>query len=159
MNKIFSLKAILATSIGAGIIGSLSLPAKAHANEEIAENKAELILSQNYGYGDRINNDESGDSLRNIVGLTGMAIGTGVVAYRLARAYNPSLVNSLPTTGNDRHTALLDRVKPKLRRELLRLVHNKDTASRLLSGTLSSHPNRNPNWLAEKVIYDLKRGR
>ena len=158
MNKIFSLKAILATSIGLGVINSFDLPVRAYETKKVDENKAELILSQNYGYSDRTNDTEPTDGLKNIIGLTGLAIGTGVVGYHLTRTYKPSLANSLPTK-SDRHTALLDRVSPKLRRELLRLVHNKATASRLLSGTLSSHPNRNPNWLAEKVIYDLKRGR
>ena len=158
MNKIFSLKAILATSIGLGIINSFGLSVRAYDTEKINENKAELILGQNYGYSDPTNNTEPIDNVKNIVGLTGLAIGTGVVGYHLTRTYKPSLANSLPTK-SDRNTVLLNRVSPRLRRELLRLVHNKETASRLLSGTLSSHPNRNPNWLAEKVIYDLKRGR
>ncbi len=158
MNKIFSLKAILATSIGAGIIGSFALPVRAYKSNELEKNEAELILSQNYGYSDRISNDRSTDSFKNVIGLTGLAIGTGIVGYRLTKTDKPSLANSF-STRSDRSSGLLDRVKPKLRRELLRLVHNRDTASRLLSGTLSSHPNRNPNWLAEKVIYDLKRGR
>ena len=158
MNKIFSLKAILAASIGLSVIGNFDLPVRAYETKKINENKAELILGQNYSYSDRTNNTEPTDNLRNIIGLTGLAIGTGVVGYHLTRAYKPSLANSLPTR-SDRNTVLLDRVSPKLRRELLRLVHNKETASRLLSGTLSSHPDRNPNWLAEKVIYDLKRGR
>ena len=95
---------------------------------------------------------------KKIVGLTGLAIGTGVIGYHLTRAYKPSLVNSLPTI-NNQSASILERVSPKLRRELLRLVHNRQTASRLLSGTLTSHPGRSPNWLAEKVIYDLKRDR
>ena len=176
MNEIFSLKAILTTLISLGVIGSLKLPVRAYETEKIDENKAELILGhsfpalerrglrltafrgQNYGYSEQIDSTEPTDNLRNIIGLTGLAIGTGVVGYHLTRVYKPSLANSLPVQG-DRNTALLDRVSPKLRRELLRLVHNKATASRLLSGTRLSHPDRNPNWLAEKVIYDLKRGR
>lgn len=157
MNEIFSLKAILTASISLGVIGSLGLPVKAYETNKTQENKAEL-LSQDYGYGERTNNTEPTDNLKNIIGLTGLAIGTGVVGYQLTRTYKPSLANSLFTKG-DRNTAILDRVSPKLRRELLRLVHNKATASRLLSGTRSLNPNRHPNWLAEKVIYDLKRGR
>ncbi|WP_319418894.1 hypothetical protein [Pleurocapsa sp. FMAR1] len=42
--------------------------------------------------------------------------------------------------------------------KLLRLVHNKQTANRLLRGTMLGHADR-PNWLAEKVIYDLERDR
>ena len=157
MNEIFSVKAILTALIGLGIAGNFDLPVRAYETKKV-DNKAELILSQNYGYGDRPDNTQPSDNLRNIIGLTGLAIGTGVVGYHLTRAYKPSLANSWPTK-SDRNAVLLDRVSPKLRRELLRLVHNQATANRLLSGTLSSHPNRKPNWLAEKVIYDLKRGR
>ncbi|MDJ0690679.1 MAG: hypothetical protein QNJ41_19485 [Xenococcaceae cyanobacterium MO_188.B32] len=96
--------------------------------------------------------------MKKIVGITGLAIGTGVIGWHLTRAYKPSLVNSVPTINNN-NSSLLDRVSPKLRQQLLRLVHNRQTANRLLSGTLTNHPGRSPNWLAEKVIYDLQRDR
>ena len=156
MDKIFSWKTLLATLIGTGIASSLAVPVEAVGEKSIASSTEELILSQNF---DRNYNNEPSDDLKNIIGLTGLAIGTGVVGYHLTRAYNPSLVNSLPGVNNNTGTSLLDRVNPKLRKELLRLVHNKAVASRLLSGTLTSHPGRSPNWVAEKVIYDLKRGR
>ena len=157
MDKIFSWKTLLTTLIGTGIAGSLAaLPTEAMGERSIASStETELILSQNF---DRTYDNEPSDDLKNIIGLTGLAIGTGVVGYHLTRAYKPSLVNSLPTVNNT-SSSLLDRVSPKLRKELLRLVHNKAVASRLLSGTLSSHPGRSPNWVAEKVIYDLKRDR
>ena len=146
MNKIFW-QTVFSTVIGTGIASSIvALPAKA--------NKPDLVFSQNYTYSDRPSSTD-GDNLRNIIGLTGLAIGTGVVGYHLSRAYKPSVAN-LPTNNTG---SLLDRVTPKLRQELLRLVHNRATADRLLSGTLNSHPYRSPNWLAEKVIYDLKRDR
>ncbi len=154
----FSLKAILTTSIGIGVISSQTMPDRGSKNHNYEATKAELIMSQNYGKARSPYNSESGDSFKNIIGLTGLAIGTGVIAHHLTRTYKPSWANSFPTTNNN-STVLLDRVSPKLRRELLRLVHNKETASRLLSGTLVTHPGRKPNWLAEKVIYDLKRGR
>ena len=156
--NIVSLKTILTALIGTGIASSLAaLPAEAIAEKLLASStETELILSQNF---DRNYNNEPSDDLKNIIGLTGLAIGTGVVGYHLTRAYNPSLVNSLPGVNNNTGTSLLDRVNPKLRKELLRLVHNKAVASRLLSGTLTSHPGRSPNWVAEKVIYGLKRGR
>lgn len=160
MYKMFSFKTILTTLIGTSIAGSLiALPARANQDNLVNQSSdAELILSQNFSYSDRPDNDRSTDNFKNIVGLTGLAIGTGVVSYHLTRAYNPSLANSLPTTHNH-SAALLDRISPKLRRELLRLVNNPQTANRLLSGTLMSHANRSPNWVAEKVIYDLKRDR
>lgn len=98
------------------------------------------------------------EDFKKIVGITGLAIGTGVIAWHLTRADKPSPINSILTINKDSRL-LLDRVSPKLRQQLLRLVHNRQTANRLLSGTLTSHPNRSPNWLAEKVIYDLQRDR
>ena len=147
---------ILTVLFGIGMVGStVSLPVRTDASDL----KQDLTLSQNFNY--EFNNenygDRSTDNLRNVIGLTGLAIGTGVIGYHLSRAYKPSLAN-LPAV-NAGHSELLGRVSPKLRRELLRLVHNQATASRLLSGTSMSHPGRNPNWVAEKVIYDLKRGR
>ncbi|WP_319422777.1 hypothetical protein [Pleurocapsa sp. FMAR1] len=157
MNK-FSLKTIVTTLIGTGIVGSLvALPVRA-SEDNLIEPTSNLILSQ-VSDGER-NYTEPSDNynFKNIIGLTGLAIGTGVVGYHLTRAYKLSLANSLPTVNNS-STSLLTRVSPKLRRELLRLVHNQQTADRLLSGTFNSHRDRSANWLAEKVIYDLKRDR
>ncbi len=160
MNKILTLKTIVTTLIGTSIASSLMvLPVR--ASEDNLQQRAtpeELILSQNFDFNSPSNNPQPTDNLNKIVGLTGLAIGTGVIGYHLTRAYKPSLVHSIPTLNNN-NASLLDRVSPKLRQELLRLVHNRQTASRLLSGTLSSHPGRSPNWVAEKVIYDLKRDR
>lgn len=153
MNKI-SWRTILTALIGTGVVGGIAVPAKA-IEEPLATSSTELVLSQNF---DRSDRSEPNDDFRNIVGLTGLAIGTGVVGYHLTRAYRPSLVDSLPNA-NKGHASLIDRVNPKLRKELLRLVHNRAIATRLLSGTLTSHPGRSANWAAEKVIYDLKRGR
>ena len=155
----FSWKNILTTLIGTGIARSIvALPVR--ANEDLVTDwtNAELILSQ-INYGNPVESNEPSDSFKNIVGLTGLAIGTGIVGYHLTRAYKPSLANSLPAVNSSSGTSLLTRVSPKLRRELLRLVHNRATAHRLLSGTLNSHPGRSANWIAEKVIYDLKRDR
>ena len=159
MNKMFSWKTILTTLIGTGIAGSI-VTSPVRANENLLDDSTnrELILSQ-IDYGNSVKTNEPSDSFKNIVGLTGLAVGTGVVGYHLTRAYKPSLVNSLPNLNNNSGTSLLTRVNPRLRRELLRLVHNQATADRLLSGTLNSHPGRSANWVAEKVIYDLKRGR
>lgn len=158
MNK-FSLK-ILTTAIGAGIAGSLiALPVKANEDSLLPPtSNSESILSQ-VNYQDRTYNSEPSGDFKNIVGLTGLAIGTGVIGYHLSRAHKPTLANSLPTSNSSSGSSLLTSVSPKLRRELLRLVHNRQTANRLLSGTLNAHPDRSANWLAEKVIYDLKRDR
>ena len=160
MNKILTLKTILTTLIGTSFASSLMyLPAKASEDNVVPQTtNAELIFSQNFNYGDRFNDNSSTDNLNKIVGLTGLAIGTGVIGYHLTRAYKPSLVNSIPAINNN-SALIIDRISPKLRKELLRLVNNRQTANRLLSGALSSHPHRSVNWLAEKVIYDLKRDR
>ncbi|HHP7231061.1 MAG TPA: hypothetical protein ACFCUY_09400 [Xenococcaceae cyanobacterium] len=161
MHKIFSLKTILTTLISTSLASSLvGLPVRANeANLSPETSNAELILSQNYStYSDRPNRSQSADDLKNIVGITGLAIGTGVIGWHLTRADKPSLVNSLGTNRNH-NASLLDSISPKLRQELLRLVHNRQTANRLLAGTSTSHPGRSANWLAEKVIYDLKRDR
>lgn len=102
-------------------------------------------------------NSPADNSLNQIIGVTGLAIGTGVIGYHLSRSNRPSLVNSLPYNNAD--TLLLERVSPKLRQKLLRLVNNEQTVNRLLTGTRLRHGNRTPNWLAEKVIYDLERDR
>ena len=153
----FSFETIVKTLIGTGIAGSLAaLPVRANQTESTV--KAETIVSQ-IDYDNRSYNNQPSDNFKNLVGLTGLAIGTGVVGYHVSKAYRPSFANSLPATNNGSSTALLTRVSPKLRRELLRLVHNQQTANRLMNGTANSHPGRSANWIAEKVIYDLKRDR
>ena len=72
------------------------------------------------------------------------------MGWHISRAYKPSVVNAISERSNNK-TVLLERVSPKLRRELLRLVNDRQTVNRLLSGTLTSHPSRSFNWLAEKV--------
>ena len=162
----FSFKTVLTTLIGTGIAGSLvALPVRAHENDSVRLQNEPVSLSQisygDYGnLGDRSNGEPS-DRLKNIVGLAGLAIGTGVIGYHVSKAYHPSLANSLSTinSNSSSNATLLARVSPKLRRELLRLVHNQQTADRLMNGTSIGHPGRSANWVAEKVIYDLKRDR
>lgn len=101
--------------------------------------------------------NSSTDNINKIIGITGLGIGTGLVAYRVYRNYRPSSANSLPYSNTN--TVLFDRLSPKLRQKLLQLVHNRETANRLLTGTMLNHANRSPDWLAEKVIYDLERDR
>ena len=150
---------------------SLALPTKANSlevksNSEIAleqtgiisEQKApssnlnsETLASANLSSSNNFN-----DWSKKIVGLTGLAIGSGVIAYQLASKNSTPLANF---TQNQTKGLLLDRVSPKLRQKLLRLAHNPQTANRLLTGTMLAHQDRSPNWLAEKVIYDLERDR
>jgi len=158
----FSIKAVLTTLIGTSIAGSLiAFPVRANENtlaQQQDESEINLDRISYSDYGDRDFNEPS-DSLRNIIGFTGLAIGTGVVGYQVSKTYKPSLVGSLPTLGNNSNATLLTRANPKLRREILRLVHNQAIAERLMDGTSLNHPERSANWIAEKVIYDLKRDR
>lgn len=150
MDKIFSLKTILATLVSTTMVSGLAaLPVR--ANEAINFDR------DIYTYSDRFDDNSTTDNLNKIVGITGLLVGTGAIGWYLTKTYKPSLVNSLPAPSNN--TSLLASINPKLRRELLTLVHDRQTANRLLSGTLTSHPGRSANWLAEKVIYDLKRDR
>lgn len=63
---------------------------------------------------------------------------------------------------SDRHstTTQIDRASPKLRKQLLTLLHNdKETADRLVAQIKRNHPHQSTNWAAEKAIYDLERDR
>jgi hypothetical protein len=99
----------------------------------------------------------STDNLNKIIGVTGLSLGAGFIVYRLNRANKSSTTKSLAYGNTD--TLLLDRLSPKLRKKLLQLIHNRETANRLLTGAMFYHADRSPNWLAEKVIYDLERDR
>lgn len=63
---------------------------------------------------------------------------------------------------SDRHptTTQIDKASPKLRKQLLTLLHNdKETADRLVAQIKRNNPNQSTNWAAEKAIYDLERDR
>lgn len=100
--------------------------------------------------------NEPSDELKTIVAFAGLAIGTGVIGYHVSKAYRPSFASPIPKAENN---GILGKVSPKLRKELLRLIQDRQTVNRLLKGTYKSHPGRSADWLAEKVIYDLKRDR
>ena len=146
---------VMGTTIAMGLI---SLPAAANETGLVNELSNWNQNYENFDFRERRNRREPGNNIKNIVGITGLGIGTGVIAWHLVGANKTSLAKSLGET-NNKNRSLLNQVNPKLRRELLRLVNNSQTVNRLLSGTLARHPDRSPNWLAEKVIYDLKRDR
>lgn len=57
-------------------------------------------------------------------------------------------------------TTQIDQASPKLRKQLLTLLHNdKETADRLVAQIKRNNPNQSTNWAAEKAIYDLERDR
>lgn len=168
MKNFVSLVTFLITITAGGL---LAISAEAKSIETVSTSLAEqsqinnetATLASISQLGDRNSgnvpekNSSADNSLNQIIGVTGLAIGTGVIGYHLSRSNRPSLVNSLPYSNTE--TFLLERVSPKLRQKLLRLVNNKQTVNRLLTGTRLRHGERSPNWLAEKVIYDLERDR
>ena len=102
---------------------------------------------------------ESKDNLTKIIFFVS-SIGAGALCWRISRSRQGTKSNfKLIKTNNDSDTALLDRVNPKLRRQLLRLINDPKTVNRLLMGIYQNNSHRSPNWIAEKAIYDLRRGR
>jgi hypothetical protein len=155
MKKLIFYSTLIVTLIANGI-----LPRSAKADEFKANQSSILItsstLSNSFDWNVPSNDTLAENNLNKIVGITGLAVGTGVIAYHLSKNNKPTLANFSHTNTD---TLLLDRVSPKLRQQLLRLINNKQTANRLLTGTLSKYGDHSPNWLAEKVIYDLQRDR
>lgn len=98
------------------------------------------------------------ENLARILILAGLISGVGIIGWQLSRQ-RPSRRSSPLLVGKTSSKALIDRVSPKLRRQLLRLINDPKTANRLLMGIHQHHCDRDPDWLAEKVIYDLRRGR
>ncbi|MBE9046557.1 hypothetical protein IQ255_19440 [Pleurocapsales cyanobacterium LEGE 10410] len=97
------------------------------------------------------------DNVVRILIIAGLLSGVGTLGWYLFRYQQFSKASPIPRGHLNR--TLLDRVSPQLRRQLLRLVNDPKTANRLLVGIHKHHSDRSPNWLAEKAIYDLKRGR
>ncbi|MEM8828282.1 MAG: hypothetical protein AAGE96_02870 [Cyanobacteria bacterium P01_G01_bin.19] len=100
---------------------------------------------------------EPADNLTKLVFLAGI-VGAGALCWNTYQSRRKGKSKFVPIQ-YDSGTALLDRVSPKLRRQLLRLVNDPRTVNRLLMGIHKNNSDRSPNWIAEKVIYDLRRGR
>ena len=101
--------------------------------------------------------ESSEDNLGRIILLTGL-IGIGSMFWRMAQSRQRAN-SSFRLVKSKSETALLDRVSPKLKRQLLRLINDPKTVNRLLMGIYKDNSHRSPNWIAEKAIYDLRRGR
>ena len=97
------------------------------------------------------------ENLTKILVFAGLLSGVGIIGWQLSRQGTSG--RSTPILGKTSNKALIDRVSPKLRRQLLRLINDPKTVNRLLMGIQKDHRDRDPDWLAEKVIYDLRRGR
>lgn len=101
------------------------------------------------------------DNLTKTLIIVGLVSTVGLVGWRLSRQGNAPVIDPMAKGKGQKNTnkALIDQVNPKLRRKLLRLINDPKTANRLLMGIHKHNRNRSPNWLAEKAIYDLRRGR
>jgi hypothetical protein len=170
MQKSISFPAFLTAVIATGLF---AIPTKALPSQEkrvsvadaagiydLDQRTTNLAVTSNLDdrvWLDAARENSSTDNINRIIGITGLSIGGGFIAYRLYRADKASVTNSL--ADGKTNTLLLDRLSPKLRKKLLQLIHNRETANRLLTGMMLSHADRSPNWLAEKVIYDLERDR
>ena len=113
-------------------------------------------LAQNNGIKINFSDSQSQDNLTKVIVLLGL-VGTSALFWYLFKSHQSASPIFQPNRNSD--TVLLDRVSPKLRRQLLRLINDPKTVNRLLMGIYKNNRDRSPNWLAEKAIYDLKRGR
>lgn len=125
------------------------------ANSSAIAANSNLVAQNNRVEPNYLDNQSQDNSTRIIV-LLGL-IGMGGLCWYLF-GFRQSTKPNFAARGNS-DTALLDRVSPKLRRQLLRLVNDPKTVNRLLVGIYRNNSDRSPNWIAEKAIYDLKRGR
>jgi hypothetical protein len=153
MQKSISFPAFLTAVIATGLF---AIPTKALPSQEQRVSVADAANLNDRVWLDTVRENSSTDNINRIIGITGLSIGGGFIAYRLYRHDKASVTN---LANGKTNTLLLDRLSPKLRKKLLQLIHNRETANRLLTGTMLTHADRSPNWLAEKVIYDLERDR
>ncbi len=130
---------------------AIAIPADSQAvsNNTVLQKANQITLN--------LSTKESKDRLIKIAFLASL-VGTGTLFWKISQSRGgaKSRLKILDTQSNK---ALIDRVSPKLRRQLLRLVNDPKTANRLLMGIYKNNSHRSPNWIAEKAIYDLRRGR
>ena len=127
------------------------------ALEEDRVNQNQILLGDS-SFLNRNSEGESENSTKILI-LAGLISVVGFTGWQLSRQSHSGKTRTNNWLNQPSNKALIDRVSPKLRRQLLRLINDPKTANRLLMGIHKHHRDRNPNWLAEKVIYDLRRGR
>lgn len=108
---------------------------------------------------------DSTDAAQMIAGLAIVGAGAGVIAYSAKRGYSPQSAGqsagySANNSANRSTSPQSGQANSRLQKKLLRLLHNdQNAANRLLTHVQQTHPARSPNWVIEKVIYDLERDR
>lgn len=122
------------------------------SNNMVVQNSQDKILNLNKA------NSQSSRELSKIIIFCGL-IGTSTLLWWFFQSRQQGNESSFAPTVKDSPAQLLNRVSPKLRRQLLRLINDPKTVNRLLTGIHHKNPHRSPNWVAEKAIYDLRRGR
>lgn len=135
------------------------------ATSAIAQETENKLVGENIFLSDRNNlavntsKDPVKDNLAKTLVVLGLVSTVGFVGWRISRQGNAPAADLMAKGRKNTNTALINQVNPKLRRKLLGLVNDPKTANRLLMGIYKHNRDRSPNWLAEKAIYDLRRGR
>ena len=158
MNKNISTHSFLLATCTAVWLGIFALPHTETTKSAVAQlSGSNLILKESNPIALNLpNRDSKIDSNKIILFMS--LVGIGALFWSISQSRKGSKPNfQAIETGSS--TALLDRVKPKLRRQLLRLINDPKTVNRLLMGIHQNNRDRSPNWIAEKAIYDLRRGR
>jgi len=126
---------------------------------EIMFADSNIILSDRNNLAVNIANDPAKDKLVKTLIILGLVSVVGFVGWHLSHQGNAPVSDLMKKGQKNGKKTLIDQVNPKLRRKLLRLVNDPKTANRLLMGIHKHNRDRSANWLAEKAIYDLRRGR
>jgi hypothetical protein len=165
MFKAFRLDNVVAVPIALTVLGSLalSLPIARFNSTEIETRTAsiaQLSISEEDSNRNLSENSENNEALK-LLGIAALGVGAlGIVWQRDRQNKTLSFDTIVANSHRQNNTLWIDKTDPKLRKKLLRLLHNdRSTANRLIAGASISHPDRSVNWLAEKVIYDLERDR
>ena len=153
MNKNISICAFIVTMLTTLWLEVLMIATPANARTV----KNGFLYDKNERIALSISDKESKDDLIKIIFFASL-VATGGIVWKISQSRKRSKYSFVPSKTQS-NTALLDRLSPKLRRQLLRLVNDPKTANRLLMGVFKNNSHRSANWIAEKVIYDLRRGR
>ena len=138
--------------------GYLTIPMNVLATEKMPVDRSTLLSDRNNFV---VNSSKAlaKDNLTKTLVILGLVSTVGFVGWRLSKQGNAPTATLIAKGQRNSNKALINQVNPKLRRKLLRLVNDPKTANRLLMGIHKHNRDRSPNWLAEKAIYDLRRGR
>lgn len=151
LGKSISIGLLVATGALGGVLASQT----SHSNTDPSPSLLKQGISStsfNQDFGD---NDFSPELPVAIA----VAAGAGVAFYATRKSSRGSADSPSRSLAAE-DSADLNQVRPKLRHQLLRLLHDdRPVANRLLAQAKLKYPDRSTDWCAEKVLYDLKRDR